>query len=101
MPPFVGGVGVGVDEGEFGQSGQGAPAAAGRFLLHLDGSDAVFGSVVGERDGQVGGEPQDHVLKAAEPVVRERVAVADQDADDVGQDPAVVDDFLSFEQVMK
>jgi len=27
---------------------------------------------VSERDGQVGGEPQDHALDAAEPVVRKQ-----------------------------
>jgi len=39
---------------------------------------------------------------AAHPAHRGQVVVAgaDQDADEVGQDPAVVDDFLSNEQLM-
>ena len=34
--------------------------------MYLDGADVALGLVAGEPDGQVGGEPQDHVLVVAE-----------------------------------
>jgi hypothetical protein len=39
----------------------------GGALLDFDGADVALGLVAGEPDGQVGGEPQDHVLVVAEP----------------------------------
>src|SRR5271156_3216015 len=65
--PFGGGGQVGLDDCEVGEPFEGAPAAAGSALLDLDGADVAFGLVAGESDGQVGGEPQDHVLVVAEP----------------------------------
>ena len=76
-----GGGQVGLDDGEVGQSLQGSPAAAGCSLLDLDGSDLALGHVVGEGDGQVGGEPQDDLAVGVEPGV--------QGAGMSGQDAAV------------
>jgi hypothetical protein len=43
---FVGGVEVGVDDGEFGESLQGAPAAAAVSLLDFHGADVGLGLIV-------------------------------------------------------
>src|SRR5207247_4641266 len=64
--PFGGGGQVGADDGEVGQAEQGAPGAAGGVLGGLDRSDVALGLVGGEPDSQIGDEPQDHVLVAAE-----------------------------------
>jgi hypothetical protein len=66
--PFGGGGQVRPDEGELGESFEGAPASSGAALLDLDGPDRPLGLAVGE-DVQVGagGEPQDEVLVAEEP----------------------------------
>src|SRR5664279_2152615 len=77
LAPFVGGGEVGVDDGEFGEAQQGAPAAAAVALLDFHGPDVAFGLVVRPADRQVGGEPQDHVLVAPEP--------ADQGAGPAGE----------------
>ena len=63
--PFGGGGQIGLDDREVGEAVEGAPAAAGRALLDLDWADVAFGLVGGEPDGQIGGEPQDHVLVVA------------------------------------
>jgi hypothetical protein len=54
--PLGGGVEVGVHEGEVNESLQGAPAAAGGALLHLDGSDRALGAIARKRYGEVDGE---------------------------------------------
>ena len=53
-------------EGEVDESLQGAPAAAGGALLHLDWSDCPLRTVVGERHREVDREAQDHVFVAGE-----------------------------------
>src|SRR6266567_6382992 len=65
--PLASGGQVGLDDREVGESVEGSPASAGCAHLHLDGAYVAFGLVAGEPDGQVGGEPQDHVLVVAEP----------------------------------
>lgn len=60
---FGGGIRVGLEVGEIGESMGGAPGACWIF----DWADGSFGGVVDERHGQVGGEAEDHVLIAAEP----------------------------------
>ncbi len=65
--PFGGGGQVGLDDCEVGEPFESAPAATGGALLDLDGADVALGLVAGKSDGQVGGEPQDHVLVVAEP----------------------------------
>ena len=66
--PFAGGGQVGLDEGEFGESFEGAPAASGAALLDFDRPDCPLGFVIG-KDVQVraGREPQDQVLEPTEP----------------------------------
>jgi len=66
--PFGGGGQVELDDGEIGESFDGAPASSGAALLDLDGADCSLGLVVGE-DVQVGAgrEAQDHVLEVQEP----------------------------------
>jgi hypothetical protein len=66
-PPGRGGQ-VGLDDGEVGQSLQGAPASAGAALLDLDRADGPLGFVIGE-DVQVGAgdEAEDVVLVPLEP----------------------------------
>ena len=44
--PFGGGGEVGLDDREVGESFQGAPAAAGGPLLHLDRPDVALGLVI-------------------------------------------------------
>ena len=44
--PFGGGGQVGLDDGEFGQALEGAPASAGAALLDFDGPDGPLGFVV-------------------------------------------------------
>jgi len=64
--PFGGGGEVGVDGGEVGEALEGAPGAAAGALLDFDGADVAFGLVVRPGDGQVGDEPEDHVVVAVE-----------------------------------
>lgn len=80
--PLGCGVEVGPDGGEVGESLEGSPAAAGGALLDFDRAYGSFRCVIGEWDGQVSGEPQDHVFVAAEP--------GDQCSGLVGQRPAGV-----------
>jgi hypothetical protein len=47
--PFGGGGQVGLDDGEIGESFEGAPASSGAALLDLDGADGPFGFVVRSR----------------------------------------------------
>jgi hypothetical protein len=65
--PFCGGGQVGLDDGEIGQAGQGAPAAAGGALLDLGRSDIALTLVIGEGHGEIDHEAQDHVFVVAEP----------------------------------
>jgi hypothetical protein len=65
MPPFGGGVEVGVYDGEAG-SLQRAPASAGGALLDFDWSDCSFRTVVREGHSEIDREAQDHVFVAGE-----------------------------------
>ena len=47
---------------------EGCASIRRRCAASFDGPDPALGLVAGEPDGQVGGEPQDHVLAVAEPV---------------------------------
>jgi hypothetical protein len=66
--PSGGGGQAGLDDGEVGQSLEGAPASAGAALLDLDRADGPLGFVIGE-DVQVGAgdEAEDVVLVPLEP----------------------------------
>src|SRR5580698_5856979 len=109
--PFGGGGQVGLDDGEFGQAFDGAPAAAGGALLDFDRADGPLGFVVGE-DVQVraGGEAEDQVLVPLEaagdraggpggggvpgqvgpqPVVRDRPVAGDQVIQHRGVEPVL------------
>ena len=66
--PFGGGGQVGLNDGEVGDAGQGAPASAGGALLDLRGADVAFTLVVREGHGKIDHEPQDDVLVVAEPL---------------------------------
>jgi hypothetical protein len=63
---FAGSAEVGPDVEEGFGAGVGAPAAAD-LLLELDHPNVTFGLVVVERNGEVGGEPEDVAAVGFEP----------------------------------
>ena len=65
--PLGGGGHVGADDGEVGQSLQGAPAAPGGALLDLDRADVSFRQVVRPGHGKIDHEPWNHGFVLAEP----------------------------------
>jgi hypothetical protein len=60
---FGGGGQAVLDDREVGEALNGAPAFAGGTLLDFHGPDSALGLFAGKSDGQVGGEPLDHVYR--------------------------------------
>ena len=88
--PFGGGGQVGRDEGEVGQTGRGAPGAAGGALLDLGRADVALALIVGEGHGEVDHEAQDHLFVVAEPLREgERIVGEWPGAGGVVADPGV------------
>ena len=86
--PLGGGGHVGADDGEVGQSLQGAPAAPGGALLDLDRADVSFRQVVRPGHGKIDHEPWNHSFVLAEPPRQpQRVAGGGSGAGGVVGDP--------------
>jgi hypothetical protein len=58
---------IGLDDGEVGKALQGPLLPTGGALLHFYWPDGSFSNIVRKFDGQIGGEPEDHVPVDVEP----------------------------------